>query len=333
MKYLYYLITGVLLLVGFVKADALDTSELKRQVNAVLADRREKGVDTRLDKDKLKDLRLELRGNRSNVWNLHPEITTSLQKEIEPLRSLAIELAHSQDAHERYHAVSLLAYLEPSEVTKGALFNLAWDENSATAVTSLDTIFGMKWDTPELREKIVDQLENKLAGKSYRGFAVTGVGKWGVSEAVPVLIKILEKSYEDQSFKGKFTLRQFRYLGTEAAEALPVLEKILEERKRAEDADFRELEALEYAVAAVKNGGIRQQSWRDLEQANAGQKRVPKPSGHGRNDRITNSQKKQQHDTKEEHGVGKKKNRLPWVIVGVLVVGILALLFKGWKGK
>jgi hypothetical protein len=289
----------------------------------------------KLDITKLGELRIELYGNRPNVWNMYPKHLKKMRASIEPLRDVALALAQSADEHQRYHAASLLAYLEPSDVTKLALLDLARDKHSSTAVTSMDTLFGMGWDTPELRKEVVQHLENKLEGKPYRGLAFTGVGKWGVKEAVPVLIEILKKSYTDKNFKGKSSLRQFRYLGTEASEALPVLEKILAQRKRDGDADFRELESLEFAVAAVQSGGIRQLTWRDLKLKSAGaeDQREPKALADGYSGKTNFSEKDQSLERKERTPLAEKSNYLPWVVTGALLMGTLALLLRAWKGK
>ncbi len=317
-------------------ADILGLDKLNGKVEEVNQLWKQTDDIQNLEVSKLSELRIELYGNRPNIWNMHPAQLANLSESVEPLREMAFQLAESENKHQRYHAASLLAYLEPNDATKTALLDLARDRNSPTAGISMDVIFGMGWDTQELRNEMVQHLENKLAGKPYRGIAYTGVGKWGVKEAVPVLIKLLEKSYEDPNFKGKSSLRQFRYLGKDAAEALPVLERILEQRKRDGDADFRELEALEYAVAAVKEGGIRQESWRDIQQENVDQKRTPKHQNGEERSRIADAKKNEGDPRLPEQEVSEAEqspSRLPWIIAGVLLVGILALLLKAFKGK
>jgi hypothetical protein len=124
-------------------------------------------------------------------------------------------------------------------------------------------------------------------------------------------------------------------LGKDAAEALPLLEQILAQRKRDGDADFKELESLEYAVAAVKEGGIRQESWRDIKQEDVDRKRTPKPQNVEERSRIADSKKNEGDPRLPEEEVTEPEspNRLPLIIAGVLLVGILALLFKTFKGK
>jgi hypothetical protein len=287
----------------------------------------------KLDITKLGELRIELYGNRPNVWNMYPKHLKELRESIEPLRDMALELAQSEDEHQRYHAASLLAYLEPSDVTKSALLDLARDKNSSTAVTSLDTLFGMGWDTPELRQELISDLDRIAEGKKSQTIAFTKAGKWGLVEAVPAMIKILERTYFDKTIQEKGILRQFRHLGTEAAEALPMLEKILEQRKRDGDADFRELESLEFAVAAVQNGGIREQTWRDRKSTGAGYQREPKPLADGYSEKTNFSEKDQSLERKERTPLAEKSNYLPWVVTGALLMGTLALLFRAWKGK
>jgi len=145
------------------QADILGIGTLNNKAQGVLQEWQSGGIEN-LSEAKLGELRIKLYGNRLSAWNMHPETLSKLTEQIEPLREMAIELAGSKNDHQRYHAASLLPYLEPTEKTKSLLLDLAWDKSSSTAKTSMDALFGMKWDTPELKTKTIQHLENKLKG-------------------------------------------------------------------------------------------------------------------------------------------------------------------------
>ena len=66
------------------------------------------------------------------------------------------------------------------------------------------------------------------------------------------MVKIIEQSYADGKTVDREALEQLQWLGEDASETLPLLQRILEQLKRDGNADFREIESLEYAIAAVK---------------------------------------------------------------------------------
>ena len=110
------------------------------------------------------------------------------------------------------------------------------------------------WIPPELRNDLVTALSaNPAVGKgtTLRAMARNNIGEWGIEEAVPVLISILKAKSENGGPIDGPAVVQLKALGTKAREALPLLERLLEERKSAGTADFREIEALEFAVTAI----------------------------------------------------------------------------------
>ncbi len=298
---------------------------LERKMNDVLEDWTQAKTLESLNSENLAAFRKELHGNRTNVWRMHPDELNQLHQAVEPLRELAIQLASSEDSSHKYHSASILPFLEPTEQTKTTLLKLARDESLSTAGTALNTIFGMGWDTPELRAEMVRHLEHKFEGKPYRGLAMTHVGEWGINEAVPILIKILEKSYQDPSFPGKAAITQLMALRGEAKEALPLLEQILTQRVKDGDADFREIESLEFAIQAIKRNRPREKSWRDYN------KRLRNKEA-SQGDRYT-ANKGTENDLNEEKETKPEKNKTLWTILGVLLVGVFALLLKTFKNK
>lgn len=331
MKHLFLLLFGML--VTTLNADIFGLDKLRDKVGEVHQLWKQNDNIQDLETSKLNELRIELYGNRPNVWNMHPNQLRGLRESVEPLREMALQLAESENEDQRYHAASLLAYLEPNETIKGIMMKFTRDSNPSTVSNSLNVIFGMGWDTPELREELILDLERIAEGKRSQTIAFTNVGKWGVVEAVPAMMKILERTYIDKTIQEKGILKQFQYLGKDAAEALPLLEKILQQRKRDGDADFRELESLEYAVAAVKEGGIRQENWRDIQQAEAEQKRTPKSIPSEERNRVTIPEREQGREVGEKNSTTTNTIRLPLILAGVLLLGILLILLKRFKGK
>ena len=331
---------NLLLMLAFnVNADVFSMSKLSNKVEELHKVWTQVASIEGLEDSKLKELRVELYGNRPNVWNMHPEQLQDMRSRLEPLREMSEQLAKSGNERQRYYGGSFLAYLSPTETTKSILLDLAYDKGHATAGSSLDVLFGMGWDTPELRQELVEDLERIANGQKSQTLAFTNVGKWGVVEAVPVMIKILERTYFDKTIQEKGILRQFRYLGKDAAEALPVLEKILAQRKQDGDVDYRELEALEFAVIAVREDKrIRQESWRNLQEKYGEKNTGAKSLVRTKQDRIEGFDQQDKNKISEVKDIFSfetelSPKRFSWIIAGVLLLGILALLLKTVKGN
>jgi hypothetical protein len=199
----------------------------------------------------LKELHHELAGNRPNVWAMPPWMLSEIRNAVEPARTIASELALSDNKHERFYGAVLNTYLAPTPESKDLLLRLANDKEAPTAGTALDTLFGMKWENPEIREKLTKDLEEIAKGAPPETLAYTNAGKWGLVESVPIFIKIIENSYNSSGVIDGEACEQLKHLGIEANEALPLLKKLLEIKKKETGADFREIEALEHAVLVI----------------------------------------------------------------------------------
>ncbi len=206
------------------------------------------------DLDGLKALHHALAGGRPNAWRMPPEMLRSTQEAVEPLRDLAKELAESQSSGARYYGAVLNSYLKQTAGTRSLLLMLAHDDRSDTAGTAMDALFGFKIETPELRRELVAAMQENNGPREHStlySLAVTNVGRWGVVEALPVLLRRLE-SFSDGTIEvDRNVVRQIKELGTSAASALPLLRLLAEKRRSAGDADFREIEDLDHAVLVV----------------------------------------------------------------------------------
>lgn len=254
---LCFCLVGVALLA---QSDLLNLHPVRTEARKLLAARQGAAPGQAFDLPQLKQLHRAIVGNRPNVWAMPEPMRRSLQDELEPLRATAAELAASANADERFYAALLNSYLRQTDDTRALLLKLAHDETSATAGTAMDTLFGLKRDTPALRAELVQALQENPPPKerrTLRALAKNNIGTWGVQEAVPVLIKQLEASAAGANDNGpgkavdRDVVRQLKALGPEAASALPLLRQLLEKRKAQGNADFREIEDLEHAVLVV----------------------------------------------------------------------------------
>ena len=117
------------------------------------------------------------------------------REQLEPLRPIAKQLAESGQPGERYYGAVLNSCLKQTDETRAFLLRLAHDEAGETAGTAMDTLFGLKLDTPELRAELVQALTEDKPPREHStmyAMARNNVGKWGIEEAVPVLKKLLE---------------------------------------------------------------------------------------------------------------------------------------------
>ncbi|WP_184022559.1 hypothetical protein, partial [Haloferula luteola] len=196
----------------------------------------------------LRKLRAALVANRGNIWMLPAPILDWLRSEMEPVRDLAFRLANSDDRNRRYYAASFASYLEPTDATKEMLGKLAYDEHAPAAGTAMDTLFGMGWETENLRSGVVSSLEGLFDGRpsTMASLACNSAGRWGLVEAAPILMDLLEKEYNEE---GKITsiATQLKLLGEGAKEQLPRLQELLRRVKANPDSHPREIEALDYA--------------------------------------------------------------------------------------
>lgn len=207
-----------------------------------------------LDLKPLKELRVAIVRQAQLHGGYYGAGFSPVRDQLEPLRPLAKQLAESEHSEERYYSAVLNSCLRQTEETRALLFKLADDEQRETAGTALDALFGLKLDTPELREKLVQALQEDTPPRersTLHGLAITNVGAWGIIEALPVLIQKLAASSDGSGPVDRNIVRQIKALGPQAADALPLLRQLSEKRRAAGNADFRELEDLDHALSVI----------------------------------------------------------------------------------
>lgn len=200
----------------------------------------------------LKRLHVALAANRGNVWILPEPILQNLRSKVEPIRDVVFELASSGDENRRFYASVFASYLEPTSDTKLLLESLAYDAHAPASGTAMDTLFGMGWESEKLQSDVVSSLGGAFDGEpsTMASVARNNAGRWGLVEAAPILMDILEKEYNE---KGKITsiATQMKLLGEAAQDQLPRLRELLLRVESDPKSHPREIEALNFAVGVI----------------------------------------------------------------------------------
>ena len=204
----------------------------------------------------LKNLHQALAGNRPNVWAMPPWMLGQIRDSIEPVRSIARDLTLSKNKHERFYGAVLNSYLLPTPESIDLLIKLADDNEAPTAGTALDALFGMKLETSDIREKLANDLERMANGERPRTLAYTNAGKWGLVEAVPSLMKIVDNAFTRSGKIDTEAVEQLKRLGLEASPSLPLLRRLLAIKKKEARPNFRDVEALEHAVIVISGNNV-----------------------------------------------------------------------------
>ncbi len=286
-----------------------------------LLDSRSSAAEQPFDLERLKALHHALAGGRPNVWIMPPEMLRSTQESVEPLRDIAKQLAESPASAERYYGAVLNSYLKQTDGTKSLLLKLAHDDRAETAGTAMDALFGLKIETPELRQELVAAMQEDKAPREHStlySMAVTNVGRWGVIEALPILLKQLESSSDGTTPVDRDVVRQIKALGTNAASALPLLRRLAEKRRAAGDADFKELEDLEHAVLVVSG---------EYKAPQGFPSQLP-PSPQALPPTVQPPAPKKAPEAKPTSTTSEEPaSTTPWAIIVVLIVAALGLLW------
>ena len=325
MKLLLLLIMWSMSIFAHGEGDVLRLNAVSTAINTLLNEK-QGGRSYRLND--LKELHHALAGNRPNIWAMPPWMLSEIRNALEPARPIASQLALSENKHERFYGAVLNSYLAPTPESKNLLLQLANDDEAPTAGTALDTLFGMKWENPEIRKKLAKDLEGIANGARPETLAYTNAGKWGLVEGVPSFIKIIENSFNSNGLIDSEACEQLKNLGTESDEALPLLKKLLDIKKNETNADFREIEALEHAVLVI-----------------SGSYKAPKPREEAPPDSIKQSsqdaerlerRKPKAASVSDESSEPKQSTQTRlWLIASFIVILVLALvaLLKARKTK
>lgn len=235
------------------QGDILNLNPVRTETQKLLEARQRVSPGQAFDLSQLKELHRAIVGNRPNVWAMPGPMLQAMQGELESLRPVAKQLAESAQSDERYYGAILNSYLKQTDESRTLLLKLAHDERPETAGTAMDTLFGLKLDTPELRAELVQALQEDKPPREHstmHSLARNSAGQWNLTEAVPALIALAEKTYQTEK-RIDSVVKQLKLLGPAAAKALPTLNALLEKRRADGDADFREIEALEHAVLVI----------------------------------------------------------------------------------
>ena len=158
---------------------------------------------------------------------IQPDIAAAM----EPLRGVIYSMVQSETYLENYHGVRYLTYLAPTDESINLLYTVGQSENSE-AFVALDTIFKMGWDTPELRNELIRDLQLKASGEvAHGGKAEVYGGEWNLEEGIPFYIEIFQNRFSKEKLIYRNSLKQLRQLKdfADARNALPILLSIAEQ--------------------------------------------------------------------------------------------------------
>jgi hypothetical protein len=158
---------------------------------------------------------------------IQPDIAAAM----EPLREVIYSMVQSETYLENYHGVRYLTYLAPTDESMNLLYAVGQSESSEASV-ALHAIFQSGWDTPELRQELVQDLSEFANGESKTaGRALNYGARWNLTEGIPYYAKIFERYYHTEGFLDRASLKQLRQFGDRASDALsvllPVAEKVI----------------------------------------------------------------------------------------------------------
>lgn len=260
-------------------------------------------------------------------WQGNVNGLQELREQVEPLRSRLLDLGYSKHEPDRFYAIAVGKYLKIDHEVEKMFFNVL-DESVGNSGQSqneaLDVIFGYGLETPELRQELVAGLSDAVTAQETSRFprvAAGRSGRWGLHEASEHLIEMVERNYQTKGNVQHGALKSLKELGPAALSVLPRLEALLEERKKDGNADFRELEALEYAIFNI-SGKI------DPRQLEAQKRKLEHVS---ENDLESPKPKAKLSQTSTE-----KENPLTWIslILGAFILGgIGVLVWNSRKGS
>ncbi len=257
-------------------------------------------------------------------WQGNANGLRDVRKKMERIRPAILEAAYSGDTHERTYAVDLGKYLLIDGGVEKMFYHVLEKElvgGGQGKLRSLDAIFGYGLDTPELRKELVSGLspDKEVAEKSRLGSIAMGrSGRWGLHEATENLISLLEENYQRTGNVKHGALKSLKELGPAAIEVLPRIKALHEQRKKDGDADFREVESLEFAIRSISG--------------------KPDPRRVGQHERPQES-RPDKPDPRRHDPVTKKadvpvaaasslKNKWPIILVVVLVLGAVFVWLK-----
>lgn len=280
--------------------------------------------------ENLKRLHVALAANRGNIWMMPDPILNHLRSKMEPIRDVAFGLAASDEKNRRFYGAVFASYLEPTDATKELLEKLAHDDHAPASGTAMDTLFGMGWETQALRGDVVLSLKGELDGEPsiMASLARNNAGEWGVSEAAPILMDLLEKEYNEE---GKITsiATQLKLLGEGAKEQLPRLQELLRRVKANPNSHPREIEALDYAVSVISEELKNDPPPETVRRSPVQDSRIVFPEKTAPSERMPNTSATAS-DGKSKEAADNNIELWPLVLGAVAVLGVAVMLVRAF---
>lgn len=273
----------------------------------------------------MKALKFHFSERYSTQWTGNYGGLEEIREQVEEIRPLIMELGYSGVEPHRFYAVGIGKYLKIDNEVKEMLYHVL-DESVETPGQSkdatLDVIFGYDLETPDLKSELLKELslDQKIAKNAkYQGGTYLYAGRWGLAEAAPLLIDLLEKHYAERKNAKHGALQALKELGPVAVKVLPRIKALYEQRKKDGDAEFREIEALEFAIQRISKEAD--------SHTNNQRESIPRE--------ISRFPLKKTDTEKSAATKQLSKSPINWllIIAGVLVLGSLTLLFKARKDK
>jgi len=190
-------------------------------------------------------------------WQNNPGGLSEIRQKLEGIRPLLMELGYSDNEPNRGYAAEIGKYLKIDDEVRDMFYDIlekSFEETGQSKNSSLNALFGYGLETEELKKELVSglSLDSEIAKKSRFGLKALGrAGSWGLVEAVNPLMDLIEFEYSKTGKANRSALKSLRELGPAAIEVLPRIKALYEKRKKDGDADFREIESLEYAIQRI----------------------------------------------------------------------------------
>ena len=187
-----------------------------------------------------------------------------INESLEPIKPLIISYAKESTDEVRSLAINLLEYIKSDEKVLKVLYELTEDQKFFGKAS--DIIFSLGKDNPDLRQTVVEKIKNE----DFKGNEYQSIPYWKIKEALPLYIDYLNFSQKSinitnanaklrealsksskRNFRTEFAAKALKELGEDAVDSLSALKKALE-KARSEGADFRTIEALEFAIQSIE---------------------------------------------------------------------------------
>jgi hypothetical protein len=242
------LLTIVLSTLGHTKMLTNDINNFLQSVNQ----------DEKQQEQALKKLRTEIHSNLLNAKNSAEKsrLRSEISSELESIKPLLIQTAISNNEKLKAPSVNIIRYTQFNDQIIDVLQNItldrSFDLNQGYIISEAVLALSEKgYLNKDVESVMIDRLSESLDDGSgrFEDLAFT-IGHAQISGAVPILIKGLLSSDNHIMLAAAKSLQQLR---ASAYEALPTLREVLQKYKADKNVNYREIEALEFAILAISN--------------------------------------------------------------------------------